>query len=413
MGTIAIIDSQIAGISGDMLLSCLVDAGANKTKVIDAIFATQDFLKGSKIISANFIKTKVHHFNATRFRFRYKKEVLERKGMEIYRSLASCCNFLDLEQRAKTFALQSLKTIIEAESIIHGDDLSNVQLHESSQIDLLVDLIGSAIALQDLRLFGCPIFSTKVAIGGGILKFSHGVMPNPGSAILQIFKNKSFTLLGGQAEDEMTTPTGAAMLVNLTAGSTDYYPHLMPEKIGYGAGNKNFKNVPNITRVVIGKTSLTYQVNMDTVYVIETNIDDVSGEIIGNLIGLLTAAGAKDTIAIPGITKKNRPTYLIKVISDQAEMNKILQILFSESGTIGVRVQEAQRYILPRVIVTVPVNINDYHFNIRVKITKDFRGKIINTKPEFEDIKMIASQVGIPVKKTMELTMAEVIKRVG
>jgi len=413
MGTIAIIDSQIAGISGDMLLSCLIDAGANKTKVINAIFASQDFLKGSKIISANFIKTKVHHFSATRFRFRYKKAVLERKGMEIYRSLASCCNFLDLEQRAKTFALQSLKTIIEAESIIHGEDLSNVQLHESSQIDLLVDLIGCAVALQDLRLFGCSIFSTKVAIGGGILKFSHGVMPNPGSAILQIFKNKSFTLLGGQAEDEMTTPTGAAMLVNLTAGSTDYYPLLMPEKIGYGAGNKKFKNVPNITRVVIGKSSLTNQINMDTVYVLETNIDDVSGEIIGNLIGLLTAAGAKDTIAIPGITKKNRPTYLIKVISDQAEMNDILQILFSESGTIGVRVQEAQRYILPRVIVTVPVNINDSHFNIRVKITKDFRGKIINTKPEFDDIKMIASQVGIPVKKTMELTMAEVIKSVG
>ena len=94
-------------------------------------------------------------------------------------------------------------------------------------------------------------------------------------------------------------------------------------------------------------------------------------------------------------------------------MNNIIQMLFSESGTIGVRVQEAQRIILPRIIVTVPVNINDNHFNIRAKITKDFRGKIINAKPEFEDIKMIASQVGIPVKKAMELTMAEVIKRVG
>ena len=109
--------------------------GANKTKVMNAIFASQDFLKGSKIISANFIKTKVHHFSATTFRFSYKDEVLERNGMEIYRSLASCCNFLDLEQRAKTFALQSLKTIIEAESIIHGEDISSVPFHESSQIE--------------------------------------------------------------------------------------------------------------------------------------------------------------------------------------------------------------------------------------------------------------------------------------
>ena len=203
MTRIAIIDSQMTGISGDMLLSSLIDAGANKDKVINAILSCQNFLKGSKIIGAAFVKTISHGFSAMEFQFNYKDSNHDRRGMDMYRSLASCCDSLDLEQRAKTFALESLKTVIVAEALIHGQEISTVHLHEASGLDTFADLVGCAIALQDLNLFECRIFSTQVAIGGGVIKFSHGIIPNPSNIILEIFKNKTFTLVGGQVDEEV------------------------------------------------------------------------------------------------------------------------------------------------------------------------------------------------------------------
>src|SRR5919198_2114541 len=182
---VAVIDCQVAGIAGDMLMSSLVDAGANKAKVIDAIFACQDSLKGSRIAKVDFMKVVSHGFAATQLQMKYSDNVHERKGAEMQRSLARCCDSLGVEQRAKTFALESLKTIISAEARIHGEDFDNVHLHEASSIDTLADLMGCAVALQDLKLFDGRIYSTRVAVGGGLLKFSHGTIPNPSSAILE------------------------------------------------------------------------------------------------------------------------------------------------------------------------------------------------------------------------------------
>src|ERR671931_1352813 len=307
---IAIIDSQMSGISGDMLLSSLVHAGANKQKILNAILACEDFLKGSKIKHADFVKTTSSGFGATQFQFKYTDSVLRRRGLEMYRSLGLCCDSLDMQQRAKTFVLESFKTIIKSESIIHGEEVKAVHLHETSSIDTFADLVGSAIALQDLGLFDSRIYSTRVSVGGGYLKFSHGTISNPSNAVLEIFKDRPFTLLGGTVQEELTTPTGAAMLVNLTSESINYYPSFSPEKIGYGAGHKKFKDVPNILRLVIGKSLLISKAGTDIVHLLETNIDDVSGEVIGNLIDVLMAAGALDVIAIPGISKKSRPVYL-------------------------------------------------------------------------------------------------------
>jgi pyridinium-3,5-bisthiocarboxylic acid mononucleotide nickel chelatase len=407
---IAVIDSQVAGIAGDMLMSSLVDAGANKSKVVDAIFACQNFLKGSKISRASFEKTISHGFSATRLDLACKDSVHERKGAEMYRALAACCDSLGLEQRTNVFALESLKTIISAEATIHGEDFDSVHLHEASSIDTLADLVGCATALQDLKLFDARIFSTKVSVGGGVLRFSHGTVPNPASAILEIFKGRQFVLAGGQAEDELTTPTGAAMLVNLAQGSVNYYPNISPEKIGYGAGIKKFEGFANVVRVLIGTSSVVTA--KDTVCVVETNIDDTSGEMIGNLVEQLTDV-CKDVTVIPGTTKKSRPAYLIRIISDHAQLNSVLEILFSESGTLGARVQEVERFVLPRAILTVPVSINGNTFNVHVKVAKDSAGRVTNVKPEFDDVRIIASKCQMPVKKAMELVSAEVMQKIG
>ncbi|HEV8406064.1 MAG TPA: nickel pincer cofactor biosynthesis protein LarC [Nitrososphaera sp.] len=408
---IAVIDSQIAGIAGDMLMSSLVDAGANKAKVIDAIFVCQNFLKGSKITKVDFAKVVLHGSAATQLQMKYADNIHDRKGQEMHGSLARCCDSVGLEQRAKTFALESLKTIISAEARIHGEDLNNVHLHEASSIDTLADLVGCAVALQDLRLFDSRIFSTKVAVGGGLLKFSHGTVQNPASAILEIFKNKQFMLVGGQAEDELTTPTGAAMLVNLASSSTNYYPSIAPEKIGYGAGTKKFVGFANVVRLLIGMSGIVAEAGKDTVCVVETNIDDASGELVGNLVERL-AEVAKDVMVIPGTTKKSRPAYLIKIISENAKLNSVLEVLFSESGTLGARVQEVERYVLPRAMLTVPVDVNGTTFNVHVKVVRDSSGRITNAKPEFEDIRIIASRCQLPVKRAMELVNAQVMKKI-
>jgi len=330
----------------------------------------------------------------------------------MHRALAACCDSLGLEQRAKVFALESLKTIVSAEAMIHGEKFNTVQLHEASSIDTLADLVSCATALQDLKLFDARIFSTMVAIGGGLLKFSHGTVPNPANAILEIFKGRRFVLVGGPVNEELTTPTGAAMLVNLAEGSKNYYPSISPEKIGYGAGKKKFKEAPNVVRVLIGTSSSVADTAKDTVCVIETNIDDISGEIIGNLVERLTEV-SKDVIIIPGTTKKSRPAYLIRIISDHTEVNNVLDVLLKESGTLGARVQEIERFVLPRTVLTVPVNINGNDFNVHVKIVKDSAGNITSVKPEFEDIRIIASRCQMSVKRVMEMVNAVVMQKVG
>lgn len=413
MGNIAVVDCQMSGISGDMLLSSLVDAGANKRKVVSAIFECQNFLKGSTISEVNFKKKIVGDFRATQLVLKYRDGVPVRKGIEIYASLSQCCERIGLAARAKVFALDTMKKIILAEATIHGQLFSSVHLHEASSIDTFADLIGCAVALDDLKLFHSKVYSTRVAVGSGQFNFSHGSVPNPGNAIIEIFKGLPFTLFGNNLEEELTTPTGAALLVTLCSNGLDYYPAISPEKAGYGAGRKSLKNVPNILRLLIGRSPLSLDANTDTVFVIETKIDDISGEIMGSLIEQMDKLGALDISVLQGLSKKNRPAYNVKVISDIRHLDNILEALFAESGTLGARIQEVKRIVLTRNLITTSMLINGKSFNIRVKIARDLRGDIINIKPEFEDIKIISRAMGLPTKRIMDLVKAETIQRFG
>jgi pyridinium-3,5-bisthiocarboxylic acid mononucleotide nickel chelatase len=413
MGNIAVIDCQISGISGDMLLSSLVDAGANKKKVVSAICECQNFLKGSTISEVNFKKKIVGDFRATQLVLKYRDGVPVRKGVEIYASLSQCCEHIGLAARAKAFALDTMKKIILAEATIHGQLFSSVHLHEASSIDTFADLIGCAVALEDLKLFHSKVYSTRVAVGSGQFNFSHGFVPNPGNAIIEIFKGLPFTLFGNNLEEELTTPTGAALLVTLCSNGLDYYPAISPEKAGYGAGRKSLKNVPNILRLLIGRSPLSLDANTDTVFVIETKIDDISGEIMGSLIEQMDKLGALDISVLQGLSKKNRPAYNVKIISDIRHLDNILEALFAESGTLGARIQEVKRIVLTRNLITTSMLINGKSFNIRVKIARDLRGDIINIKPEFEDIKNISRAMGLPTKRIMDLVKAETIQRFG
>jgi pyridinium-3,5-bisthiocarboxylic acid mononucleotide nickel chelatase len=410
LSKISIIDAQIAGLSGDMLLSALIDLGADKKKVIDSIYSCENFIPGSKIKDVRFEKVNSNGFTATRFYFEYKDEILERTGLEIIKNISQYTEYLDLKPRSKSFIMESIKTLIDAEAKIHGQPLDQVYLHEASSIDTFVDLIGCAIALEDLKIFDSTILSTYISIGNGLTTFSHGTIPNPTNAILEIFRGKSFVLTGND-QGELTTPTGAAMLVNLSSECIRYYPPFIPERIGLGAGHRKLKDRPNVLRIVTGKDPVIPYLNNEKMFLIETNIDDVDGEIIGNLIEVLMKEGARDVTIIPGITKKNRPVNIIRILSDIVKTDILIDKLFKETGTSGIRINEINRITLERNIIIIEVAINYSKYNIRVKITRDSSNNIINIKPEFNDLKKIAEIEESSLKAIRELVMFQIFKK--
>lgn len=410
MSKISIIDAQIAGLSGDMMLSALIDLGADKKKVIDSIYSCENSIPGSKIKDVRFEKVNSNGFTATRFYLEYKEEIQERKGIEIIKNISKSTEYLDLKPRSKSFIVDSIKTLIVAEAKIHGEPVDQVYLHEASSIDTFVDLIGCAIALEDLKIFDSKILSTYISIGNGLTTFSHGTIPNPTNAILEIFKGKSFVLTGND-QGELTTPTGAAMLVNLSSECIRYYPPFIPERIGLGAGHRKLKDRPNVLRIVIGKDPVISYLNNEKMFLIETNIDDLNGEIIGNLIEVLMREGARDVTIIPGITKKNRPVNIIRVLSDIVKTDSLIDKLFKETGTSGIRINEINRITLERNIIIIQVTINHSKYDVKVKITKDSSNNIINIKPEFNDLKNIANSEDSSLKAIQELVMFQIFKK--
>jgi uncharacterized protein (TIGR00299 family) protein len=394
---VTVIDPQISGISGDMLLCALVNIGANKSKIIDGVYLAQDYLKNSKIKNIDFTKVQKHGIQATKIVLDIDEKVDERKGTDVRNCISLASDKIGLAEKAKSFATRAIDTLLAAETKVHGTTIESVHLHEASGLDTVIDIVGTAIALNDLGYFDDEIITTPVAVGGGILSFSHGVTTNPGGAILEIFKNSKITISGGKIKDELTTPTGASMLVNLATKCSEFYPQLKVSTVGYGAGTKNFDEFPNILKIVHGEKTTSYE--RDSVIILETNVDDVSGEVLGNMLEKIMDKGAKDVTITPAITKKSRPTHLISVICDTDSMNSVLDLLFSETGTLGIRVRASERFIVPRSIVKATITIQDKKFPIRYKII----GKDKNFKIESDDIKSIAESINKSYKQTEEL----------
>ena len=407
---VVIIDSQVAGISGDMLLSALINIGAKKSKIIDGIHIAENYLSGSKIQKIDFEKTVRRGIEATQLLLDIKENTHERKGIEIQECIMLASDKIDLSEKAKVFARESIRSLINAESKIHGEHIESVHFHEASSIDTIVDIIGIAIALDDLNFFAEEIISTPVAVGGGTLSFSHGIVSNPASAILEIFRNTNIVISGGQVKDEMTTPTGASLLVNLTKNCSEFYPSMRVKSIGYGAGKKNFEGFANVLKIVRGEK--TDQFKQDSVQILETNVDDISGEVLGHLIDKIMSSGAKDITVSPAITKKGRPTHLVSIICDAESINGILNTLVSETGTLGVRIRNSSRYVVPRVIVTVPVVIHGKNFAVKCKVVKS--GDVVNHfKVESSDIKLIADSLFLSFKDANDLVRSQVKQKIG
>lgn len=400
---VIVIDSQIAGISGDMLLSALVNIGANKTKIIDGIKVAEKNLDGSVIKKIDFQTVKKHGTEATRLILELDEKTSKRKASEIKECIRNSIDVIELSKNAKDFAISSVDKLIESESQIHGLAVDSVHFHEASSIDTVIDIVGSAIALDDLGFFDDEIISTPVAVGGGTVSFSHGITSNPAGAILEIFKNSNIMISGGQINDELTTPTGACMLVSLTKECREFYPSIKIKSIGYGAGNKDFEEFSNVLKIVQGEK--IHNLIQDSVKVLETNVDDVSGEVLGNLIEKIMSNGAKDVTISSAITKKGRPTHLVSVICDSNSVNSLMELLIKETGTLGVRIRTSERFTVPRTTKSIPISIQGKNFTVHYKTSNS---GFNNFKLEFEDVKMISNSLKKTFRETEELIKNQV-----
>ena len=402
---VIVVDPQIAGISGDMLLCSLVDLGVDKNQIVEGIKKIEKFLPDSKINKIDFQKIQKNGIESTELILEIDENISERKGVEIKNAIINSVNELQLSHKAKSFAESCINSLISSESKIHGISEDSVHFHEASSIDTLIDIVGVTLACEKLKLFEEKIVCLPVSVGSGTVSFSHGTMSNPASAVLQIFKNSNLTIKGNNANEELTTPTGACILVNLTDNSVEHYPSMNISSIGYGAGQKNFESFSNVLKIVQGNQRKT---EMDAVKILETNVDDVSGEILGYLIEKIMKVGAKDISIYPGITKKGRPTNLISIMCDDEKIETITDILVLETGTLGIRILDSNRLIVSRTNHSFSLTFEGKSFEINYK--KSTYKEKTHFKIEFEDLKNISETLDKPIRD-VELFLRKEIEK--
>ena len=403
---VIVIDPQIAGVSGDMLLSSLIDLGADKNEIIEGIKKSEKFLSNSTIKKIDFQKIQKYGIESTELVLEIDENVSKRKGIEIKKAILDSVNELNLSIKAKTFAESCINSLISSESKIHGIDEDSVHFHEASSIDTLIDIVGVTIACENLKLFEEKIVCLPVSVGGGTVSFSHGTMSNPASAILQIFKNSNLNIQGNDSKEELTTPTGACILTNLTNNSIEYYPSMNITSIGYGAGQKDFDAFSNVLKIIQGNENNS---GKDLVKILETNIDDVSGEILGHLIEKIMEQGAKDVSIYPGITKKGRPTNLVCVICDESVVDTIIDTLVLETGTLGIRISDSNRIIVPRTNHSFSLTFDGKSFEVNYK-KSSYKGKT-HFKIEFDDLKNISNSLDKSIIDVEAFLRKEIEKR--
>lgn len=404
---VIVIDSQMAGVSGDMMLSSLVHLGASKSKVLDAVHASESFLQGSKIEKIAFKKVNKHGIRATMLDLRLDEHHHERNASEIHSCIKKTARKIGLSARAESFATKAIETLIDAESQIHGVPKDSVHFHEASSIDTVIDIVGCAVAFDDLRCFDHEIVATPVAVGSGTVTFSHGTVSNPAGAILEIFKKSNLLMCGSSVREELTTPTGASILASVADRCSESYPLMSVQAIGYGAGQKNLEGISNVLKVVQGSPS--DGLKSDRVCVLETNVDDVSGEILAYTIEKIMSAGARDVTITPTVAKKGRPGYLVAVICDTDSADHLAALLMSETGTLGIRMRTSERLVASRQILTLKVILRGRPFTVRCKVASTNEHK--QFKVEYDDVAEISKKTSLSFRRTEELINEEVRKQ--
>ncbi|XVH32350.1 nickel pincer cofactor biosynthesis protein LarC [Haloferacaceae archaeon DSL9] len=319
-----------------------------------------------------------------------------------YAEVVEIVERLDLPAPVVDGAVDVFRLLGEAEATIHGVDLDEIHFHEVGADDAIADIVGACALIHDLGVE--RIVTTPLATGGGDVSMSHGVYPIPAPAVVEIAAAADWSLRGGPVEAELLTPTGAAILGRFAEG-VDALPPLAVDRAGYGAGAKTFESHPNVLRALVGETS--GRLTRETITVLETNLDDVSPEILGGLQSSLAEVGARDVSVVPVTMKKSRPGHLVKVIVPPEDAERVAHRLAIETGTLGIREHGAgHRWIATREFESVSLDIDGDTYDVAVKLASTTDGTVYDASPEYDDAAAVAERTGLPVREIVRRAAA-------
>jgi uncharacterized protein (TIGR00299 family) protein len=373
-----------SGISGDMTLGALIDLGVSPGWLQDEL--TRLPLKGFQLavtpvvrsgISANLVKVEVH----------------DSKKSRDFKEIKSLIETCPLSETVKSNSLNIFEKLARAEAAIHGCSPEEVHFHELGGIDAIVDIVGTALCLEKLGIN--KITASKLPLGSGFVDCQHGKLPIPAPATLEILEN--IPIYGTEAMNELVTPTGAAIIACL-ADSFGPLPEMSLKKTGYGAGQRELQDRPNLLRIISGtpvgpEIDLKDSLQTDQIIILETCIDDMNPELFGFLMERIFEDGALDVYWIPVHMKKNRPGTMVQVLCKEDRKDNLIRRLFAETTSLGIRYYHAHRQLLARDELTVTTSFGE----IRVKRIKDQLGSM-RLIPEYEACKEIALQRKIPLR---------------
>ena len=394
------------------MLGALIDAGAK----VDAIQETLNIIPARfprcKSVEIKAVEVRKHGFRACKAELTIEEEREETKAQELTQAAKEIADAAKLSDKARSFSNNAIRLLTDAESSLHGVEASKTHLHEAGSTDTLADILGAAAGCDSLRLFEGKIYSCPIAVGGGTVSFSHGTVSVPAPAVLEIARRHHIPIFGGPANQELATPTGISILTSLADEFVDSAPSLIPSVVGYGAGKVELANAPNVLRLIIGEGK-EERFERDSVQIVETNLDDVSGEVVGASMQRILEAGAKDVWVTPAQFKKDRSGFVLHAICNRQDLEKISQIMISETGTLGVRYQSWDRFILEREIVPIKLELEGRSFDVRVKIARTRSGEVVRVKPEFDDVDAISRTTSLPAREVSRLVLAKAREKLG
>lgn len=421
-----------SGISGDMFLGALVDAGVSP-KLLEETVAALDIgarLEISQVMRGGIAAAKVdvyahgekdlpreeflqqrhshshghghEHSGAVRGRVldpagTGQRPVSTHPGHEHGRGLTEIRRVIAkvaISDQAKATAIRMFEALGEAEAEIHNTSIDKVHFHEVGAVDAMVDIVCAAVGSQALGIdeWVC----SPLNVGGGTVKCAHGTLPVPAPATLKLLKDAPVYSSGPQVE--LVTPTGAAIVKTLAA-RFGAFPAMKIEKAGYGAGTRDFHDHPNVLRLTIGESAETMDAHTsrETITVLEANLDDLSPQVLAYAAEKLLAEGALDVFSVPVQMKKGRPGTLLTVLCKPEDAERLTKLVFAETTTLGVRCRDEQRQTLARRWETVNTQWGD----VRIKIAS-MNGSISNYVPEYEDCRALAETNHVPLKTVIE-----------
>ena len=423
-----------SGISGDMVLGALIDAGlplGELTRALGSLAVSGYHIDARKVLRSGVSATKfivqehgapgvqpshTHSHDHPHEEHAHSHEVHEHPapapaeasqgtldshghqdhGHHAHRSLLEISALIDgsalsADGRARAKAL--FLRLAEAEASIHQMPVEQVHLHEVGALDSIIDIVGAVFGLE---WFGADtIVCSPLNVGGGTVRSVHGVLPVPAPATARLLGDAP--IYGGAVQQELVTPTGALIATDY-ASSFGAIPPMAIERIGYGAGDRDVPGHPNVLRLLVGRTADRGQV--DRVTVIECEIDDMNPQIFGVAMDRLYAAGALEVFYVPVQMKKNRPGTLLTVIAPPGLRARLSEIVFRETTTIGLRYSDVDRECLQREMISVETPVGAIRFKIAWR-----DGRIINAAPEFEDVARQAAEHNLPVKDVQALAV--------